>query len=290
MKKPLYIGLGHYKRTGKDSFANYLVAALAQVAPHLRVKKLSLAWKLKQVCHELYAWAGLQGPDFYETEAGGALREVVLTGIGKSPRQIWIDFGTPAVREQVYDRTWIDYVFKTDHQADVILVPDVRFENEATEIKQRGGSLIKVVRPGYGPGPNLPDRQLLGYDGWDWVIGDVGTMESLNAWANEFSWWIAGKAPRPFQSYEGMQRALGVETVEPWEPEPATLQMPTTGLLEITPVLAKALLDVQKAVDCNCFAMSAPAADAEFKNLMDWVKHLHPGLEGDAREGCRKAA
>jgi hypothetical protein len=216
--QPIFVGLGHYKRTGKDTFANALVASLYGRQPTLKVIKRSLAWKLKQICFELYAWAGLREPEFYETPEGERLREVVLPAIGKSPRQIWIDFGTPAVREKVYDRTWLDYLFKSKHDADIVIVPDVRFLNEITTMETMNAALIKVVRPGYGPGKNRPDRELLGYRGWHNVIGEEGTMQSLQRWADRYAAWITGGEPI-FRSRAEIDAALAVEFVEPWEEE-----------------------------------------------------------------------
>ena len=107
------IAIGHYRRVGKDTFANCVIEKVRQLNPRIRVGKRSWAWKLKQICHELYAWAGLREPEYYETEPGASLREVPLPEIGKSPRQIWIDFGTPAVRESACTAdTWLDYLLK----------------------------------------------------------------------------------------------------------------------------------------------------------------------------------
>ena len=125
------IGLGHYKRTGKDTFANFLVEACRERDPNSAIGKRSFAYKLKQVCHDLYGWAGLREPEFYETREGEQYREVVLPEIGKSPRQIWIDMGTKAVRQHVYEPTWLDYLLKGQHNLDVLVIPDVRFPNEA---------------------------------------------------------------------------------------------------------------------------------------------------------------
>jgi hypothetical protein len=218
--EPLFIGLGHYKRTGKDSFADFLIRALYYRRPKLKVIKKSFAWKLKQICFELYEWAGLREPEFYETIHGGELREIVLPELGKSPRQIWIDFGTDAVREHVYERTWLDYLLKSKHDADVIIVPDTRFVNEADAMLSLNATLVKVVRPGYGPGKNRPDRELLGYKGWHNVIGDEGSMGSLQQWADRYAEWICGGAPVS-RTPEEIAQALSVEKVEPWQEEAA---------------------------------------------------------------------
>lgn len=80
------IAIGHYRRVGKDTFANYLVEKVNQLDPSIRIAKMPWVWKLKQVCHELYAWDGLREPEFYETEPGASLREVLLPTIGKACR------------------------------------------------------------------------------------------------------------------------------------------------------------------------------------------------------------
>ena len=145
----------------------------------MRAIKRSLAWKLKQQCYELYAWAGVMPPEHYETKEGEKDRDVKLPALGMTAVELWVAFGTKAIRNNVHDRTWLDYLLKTDHQCDVLLIPDIRFPNEADAIKEMGGLAIKVVRPGYGPRKTVADRALLGYDGWDYVIGAEGTMDSL---------------------------------------------------------------------------------------------------------------
>jgi len=75
--------------------------------------------------------------------------------------------------------------------------------------------LVKIVRPGYGPGPDVADRALLGYDGWDYVIGgDAGSSESigrLRVWADRFACWLVGGGPRLEQTPEDRAENLKVE-------------------------------------------------------------------------------
>jgi hypothetical protein len=211
------IGLGHYSRTGKDSFANYFLTELA-VRSKITAKKISFAWKLKQIAFELYAWDGMREPEFYETAAGATYRDIPLPTIGKTPVQIWIDLGTPAVRDCVYQNTRIDYVLRTDHKAEVLAVTDVRFHNEVEAVRGMGGILIKVVRPSYGPRKSPADRALLGWTGWDFVIGSSGRMEELRDWATKFADWVCG-GPYPTQSEADKMVAMAVEKVEPWDDE-----------------------------------------------------------------------
>ena len=217
-----YIGLGHYKRTGKDTFANFLLRELTNHG--VTAKKVSFAWKLKQICHELYGWAGCREPEFYDTPEGELLREVKLERLiceerpeGLSPRDIWINMGTNAVREQVYQRTWLDYVLCTDFGVKVVIIPDVRFPNEAQGIKDRGGILIKMVRPGFYPDARdvpdhlNPDKALLTYNDWDYVLGASGDIRDLGEQAQQFADWIYGTGRRPRQSPAEIALALQVE-------------------------------------------------------------------------------
>lgn len=210
------IGLGHYSRTGKDSFANALIEALAERDPKCRCRKIPFAWKLKQIAFDLYAWAGMREPGFYDIREGERHRDIVLPAIGKTPVQIWVDLGTPAIRQRVYDRTWIDYLLKSDLGLDVLVIPDVRFPNEVEAIRQAGGTLIKVVRPGFGPRKTVADRALVDFDGWDFVIGSSGQLRELRHWAARFANALTGGAI-PAQSADERRAAIRVEVVEPWE-------------------------------------------------------------------------
>ncbi len=186
------IGIGHYSRVGKDTFANGLIDMLGEMDPTLKVGRRSFASKLKQITHDLYAWAGLQNEAYYNDPATEHLRDTVLPLLGMTPVEVWVRFGTPAVRERVYDRTWIDYLLKTDHGLDVIVIPDVRFPNEIDAIREVGGHLIKIVRDGYGPKMTVADLALINYTGWDNVIGDrppmvVDGIKNLQHWAAKYA-------------------------------------------------------------------------------------------------------
>lgn len=188
----IIIGLGHYSRTGKDTFANALIAILREMNPDLKVGRRSFASKLKEITHELYAWAGLQDEDYYNNPKHEHERDVKLPAIGLTPVEVWVQFGTPAVREQVYDGTWIDYLLRTKHDLDVMVIPDVRFPNEIAAVREAGGHLTKIVRDGYGPKMTVADLALIYCNDWDNVIGDrpadlVDGIKNLKQWAAKYA-------------------------------------------------------------------------------------------------------
>src|SRR6187549_508755 len=88
------IAFGHQKDVGKDTAARFVMTHLRMNSRVKKVEKHGFADKLKDVCYQLYAWAGLMpGPWYEESPEKRKLKEVVLPAIGKSPRQIWISFG-----------------------------------------------------------------------------------------------------------------------------------------------------------------------------------------------------
>lgn len=180
---PMFIGLGHYSRTGKDTFANFLVTELKRRG--VKAVKQPLAWKLKQVAYDLYKWAGHMSPEFYETIEGEKLRHVKLEPLGLTPVELWVRLGTNAVRDNVYTDTWAKYVTEKDYgNAKVVIVPDVRFKSEVRLLKQHASHLIKVVRPGFKPLNTKADMDLAGdYDWYDDIIGETGRAEDLHGWA-----------------------------------------------------------------------------------------------------------
>jgi hypothetical protein len=205
----LFLGFGHYSRTGKDTTANYFLSHYGD-----GVLKRSFAWKLKQITYELYAWAGLMPPEYYETPEGAKARDIKLPGLDMTPVEVWVAFGTEAIRKNVYQGTWVDYLLKNDHKCDVLVIPDVRFPNEAEAIKTAGGKIVKVVRPGYGPRNTVADRALIGYDGWDYVIGESGEMDDLDNWACLFAMAARREIAWPRQTAEERKAALTVERIE----------------------------------------------------------------------------
>ncbi len=181
------IGLGHYSRTGKDTLANYMVQYGGA-----RVKKLPWAWKLKQICYELYAWAGVYSPEVYDTKECEYLRDVPLPLLandrwpqGPTPVDLWVALGTPAVRDNVHNDTWINYVLKSNHDCEILVIPDVRFLNEAEAVKAAGGTLVKVVRPGIQPRNTVADQALANWEGWDYTVGHSGFLEELESFAEK---------------------------------------------------------------------------------------------------------
>lgn len=169
------ISFGHQKRVGKDTCSGFVSSYLRVEKQVRNVKKAGFADKLKDVCHQLYSWAGLMNKDFYEEHP--ALKEVVLPAIGKSPRDIWISFGNE-VKNATYRDTWLDYLLKST-KADWLIVSDMRFPNEADRILSLGGLVVKIIRRDIPHTSDAADDPLLEYPNWSAVIMNDGSLASL---------------------------------------------------------------------------------------------------------------
>jgi hypothetical protein len=150
-----------------------MVDWITEYHPKLTVLKFSFAWQLKEVCHTLYGWMGLEGPEFYEMPENEHLRSVKIQPINLNPVEIWIAL-SKAIREDVYDRTFLD-MFKHTVKADILIVPDFRFpmEEEVFDYK------IKVNNSRVPPKNTPPDRALDGYTGWNYQINNESDLGDL---------------------------------------------------------------------------------------------------------------
>lgn len=180
---PMLIGLGHRKGVGKDTFASFLKVHLLTLG--IKASTTSFADQLKWCAHRIWAWAGLQPPNYYNTPEGYCYKDIVLTAIGKSPRELWIEFGN-AVRA-IHKDTWVNLALnplglaKDYDNSQVRIVTDVRFPNEAEIIRNSGGMLIRVDRDCSPLVVDGADEVLKGYRGWDVAIKNNGTKEELQA-------------------------------------------------------------------------------------------------------------
>lgn len=167
------IAFGYKKGVGKSTAAKFLSTFLRLQG--ISTKQVSFAAKLKDVSYQLYRWAGLQRGVYYETHY--EQKEITLSLVGKSPRDIWIELGNK-VRE-IYPETWISCALQSDKQ-DFIIITDLRFPNEAQAIKDLGGLLVRIDRPGQVAGTDPAEVSLDSWTDWDKIINNSGTLNDLN--------------------------------------------------------------------------------------------------------------
>lgn len=98
-------------------------------------------------------------------------------------RRILQWWGTEYRRAQDHDywtKAWGRKVEQYDLDKCHILVDDVRFMNELNVIRQHGGILVKIERPGFdGANNHASETSLDDFSAWDRVIQNDGTLEEF---------------------------------------------------------------------------------------------------------------
>lgn len=173
----IFVAFGHKKRVGKDTAARFLCSYLRMQLKGSNIQLHGYADKGKAVCHDLYAWAHLQSGQYYEDNPKE--KEIILPALGKSPRQIWIDFMSTAIRNHVYDLTWVKYLMHNIN-CDVCIVKDLRFPVEADIIHEHGGYVFRIERDAAPNDSDLADDALLDFQAWDQTIYNNGTLAEFN--------------------------------------------------------------------------------------------------------------
>lgn len=205
--KPLLIGLNGYAGAGKDAVAKIL----QELDPHIQNKKFS--GKLKQVAALLL---GVDEDRFEDQEfkasslsedwfiwdknpkSGGTDVEPTYYSDPKTRpmtvREFLQRLGTEAIRDGLHQNAWVNALFADyrsqghvvdlgDIKIDVApsrwVVSDCRFENEAQAIKDRGGVIIRIDRPGVKPINNHPSETALDHWPFDYKIANVSDLVSL---------------------------------------------------------------------------------------------------------------
>jgi len=75
------------------------------------------------------------------------LKERELPGIERSPRYLAQTIGTDWGRRMVHPDVWIFAADQIWLEHPFLVVPDIRFDNEAEWIERRGGCLLQIERP-----------------------------------------------------------------------------------------------------------------------------------------------
>lgn len=135
------VGITGKARTGKDTIAEHM-------ASNHKFHRYSFAAPIKVACKAMFGWN--------EQHTEGELKEVVDLRFNISPRQAMQKLGTEFGREMVNPDMWVtraDVEYQRILHNEMLtgymngmVVPDVRFENEAQWVRDNGGIIVHVTR------------------------------------------------------------------------------------------------------------------------------------------------
>jgi hypothetical protein len=176
----LLIGLSGYAGSGKDEAAAALVVG--------GWRRDAFADRLRAFLYALDPWV-----DTYPDVGMVRLAKLVdAYGWDRAKRQfpeirrLLQRAGTEAGRKILGSQVWVDALMKDyDRENEALVVADVRFPNEADAIREAGGAMVRINRPGVGPHTDPggwvheSDVALDHYD-FDVTIENDGTVEDLH--------------------------------------------------------------------------------------------------------------
>lgn len=179
----MLIGISGYARAGKDSLASFLIEDHGY-------KRYAFADALRGVVYALNPVVGV-APDIY---GGNPLRVqdiVDLKGWDAAKveheeiRRLLQAMGTEAGRKILGENIWVDTVFRqiAEQGDENVVITDVRFPNEALEVKAQGGFIVRVNRPGVAPVNAHPSEVALDEWGFDYTVPNDGTLDQLRSMA-----------------------------------------------------------------------------------------------------------
>lgn len=147
---PRIVGITGRAGSGKDTLA----AALIDTFGYTR---RGLADPIKELLNARFGWSAAQWDDrgWKERPAVSTFNLLdegrhAMTERYLSPRQLAQWLGTEVGRDTFGEDAWVNalFVWWGKAQRPMLVVPDVRFDNEALAIRTRGGVILNVVRPG----------------------------------------------------------------------------------------------------------------------------------------------
>lgn len=174
----LIIGFGHKRRRGKDLCGEIACRLLRE--QDRPVRQDWFAASLKEMARVVFG--------FSQEQLYGNLKFEVDPFWGFTPRWALQVGGTEAMRNVFGEDIWVKTLERRAlADPSSVVISDMRFPNEVDAIHRLGGLAIRVDRPAELLPPatspdedqHLSETALDGYDGWDGVILNDGSIEQL---------------------------------------------------------------------------------------------------------------
>ena len=201
----IVIGLQGKKRSGKDTFANFLikhlkdkkVARTAFANPLKEMlsdisgvdffseenKETDMVFMLNMVKFQEYTNLLLDVSVFYQLDKFARLEGFGTLYIYTSKRKLMQFFGTDICRKYKGDLYWVNKL-EAPSDADVLIVTDVRFQTEVDKIKSLGGIIVEIKNPLIeSSDSHSSENAVLPFD---WEVYNSGTLNDLEGAAYRF--------------------------------------------------------------------------------------------------------
>lgn len=165
------IGIAGRALTGKDTIASLIITAIGGY-------RYSFADPIRAMLKPL----GIDMDDLYWQ----AHKEATIPSLGVSPRRMMQTLGTDWGRCMINANLWTELAARRLFQNGTgMVIPDVRFENEATWVREQGGLIIHVTRPAANAVENHVSEDGINVLPEDMQVVNDGTLDDLYISVNE---------------------------------------------------------------------------------------------------------
>lgn len=204
----MIIGLNGYAGSGKDTIAAIIQYLLCKSVGELDLEMVvkyydkhewwlthQSGWEIKKFAGKLKTIASLLTGIPVEMFENRTFKEQHLSkewtrhGLPLTVREFLQRLGTDCLRNNLCDNTWVNalmvdykalsYNDDEQHEYPNWIITDCRFNNEAIAIKNKGGVLIRVDRPGVTPVNRHVSETSLDNWNFDYKIANVSDLSAL---------------------------------------------------------------------------------------------------------------
>lgn len=168
------VGFSGYARSGKDT--------AVQVLRTEGWERIAFADKLREFLLRLDPAVGTNGrknirvSDVIAQYGWDGYKETIHSA---EIRGLLQRLGTECGRQLIDDNVWVNATFSNLNPDGRYAISDCRFLNEAEAVRERGGKVIRIERPGVGPAnTHASETSLDGYD-FDAVVQNDDSHEVL---------------------------------------------------------------------------------------------------------------
>lgn len=168
------IGLSGWARAGKDTIADHMVENHGYT-------KMSFAAPMKEALHRLNPLVQtLEGGVMSVSQSLGKNKDwetakIITPGV----RELLQRLGTEVGRDMFGENFWVDQAIKAIPDGSKVVFADVRFPNEADEIKKLGGEIWRVERIGYKAANDHISEHALDDYKFDHRLSNYNGLDSL---------------------------------------------------------------------------------------------------------------
>lgn len=177
------IALSGYARSGKDEAAKVLVEEEGFIQVAFADKLREMLYALNPMIDKYYTEDWPDGYTPHPVMLKGVIDHYGWSGYketkyGREIRRLLQRLGTEAGRQTLWDSIWIDAALTGLPDDAKVVVSDARFFNEFDAVRERGGYVWRIERPGIGPVSDHPsETEAPKYDKFSIYLQNDGTLE-----------------------------------------------------------------------------------------------------------------